>query len=96
MVFETRTRTQTGSNGCSAVRDAVELPFEFSMAFQPIVDTEARHVRAYEALGRALSERGGLGIANKIIDRLSAPGNENASGMVTVKAHGDTVMKGLK
>jgi Rod binding domain-containing protein len=51
---------------------------------------------ATEALGRALSERGGLGIANKIIGQLSARGNKNASGTVTAKAHGDTVMKDLK
>ena len=51
---------------------------------------------AAEALGRALSERGGLGIANKIIGQLSAGGNKNAPGTVTAKVHGDTVMKNLK
>lgn len=54
---------------------------------------------AAEALGRALSERGGLGIANKIIGQLSAGGNKNAPGTVTAKAHGNTVatvMKDLK
>ena len=51
---------------------------------------------ATEALGRALSERGGLGIANKIIGQLTAPGNKNAPGTVTAKVHGNTVMKDRK
>jgi Rod binding domain-containing protein len=46
---------------------------------------------ATEALGRALSERGGLGIANKIIGQLSGAGNKNAPDRVTAKLHGDTV-----
>jgi Rod binding domain-containing protein len=52
---------------------------------------------ASEALGQALSERGGFGIADKIIRELSpaanrqngAPGATN----VTNSAHGDTVMR---
>jgi len=51
---------------------------------------------AAEALGRALSERGGLGIANKIIGQLTAPGNKSASGTVTAKAHGNTVTAAMK
>jgi Rod binding domain-containing protein len=33
---------------------------------------------ASEALGRALSDRGGLGVANKIVQELSHSGNKNA------------------
>lgn len=51
---------------------------------------------ATEALGQALSERGGLGIANKIIGQLTAPGNKSASGTVTAKAHGNTVTAAMK
>lgn len=36
-----------------------------------------------EALGRALSEQGGLGIANRIIHSLSHSGNANTTGKVT-------------
>jgi EAL domain-containing protein (putative c-di-GMP-specific phosphodiesterase class I) len=37
---------------CSACRDGFDEPFPFSMAFQPIVDTETETVYAYEALCR--------------------------------------------
>lgn len=39
---------------CSACRDQAPLPFEFSMAFQPIVDLRDRSVFAYEALVRGI------------------------------------------
>jgi len=48
---------------------------------------------ASEALGRALSERGGLGIANAIVGDLSRSGNKAEGGKVTGKPHGDAVMK---
>ncbi len=38
--------------GCALCRDAQPLPFEFSYAFQPIVDVQARSVFAHEALVR--------------------------------------------
>ncbi len=38
--------------GCAHCRDAEPLPFEFSYAFQPIVDVNARRVFAHEALVR--------------------------------------------
>jgi EAL domain-containing protein (putative c-di-GMP-specific phosphodiesterase class I) len=37
---------------CSACRDGIDLPFEFSMALQPIVDVSCGTVYAYEALAR--------------------------------------------
>jgi EAL domain-containing protein (putative c-di-GMP-specific phosphodiesterase class I) len=36
------------------LRDRIDLPFEFSMAFQPIVNIATRQVRAYEALARGM------------------------------------------
>jgi len=48
---------------------------------------------ATEALGRALSERGGFGIADKIVQDLSRSGPVRAPSQVTTKPHGDTVMK---
>ena len=46
---------------------------------------------ATEALGRALSEHGGLGIANTIIQRLSHSGHSPAATKVTAESHGNTV-----
>ena len=41
-----------GQVGCGACRDGSAPPFPFTMAFQPIVDTERHRVVAYEALVR--------------------------------------------
>lgn len=46
---------------------------------------------ATEALGRALSEHGGLGIANTIVQKLSNSGHAHATTKVTTRAHGNTV-----
>jgi Rod binding domain-containing protein len=51
---------------------------------------------ASEALGRALSNGGGFGIANQIVKELSHSGNQNGTGTVTGKTHRDTVMRALK
>jgi Rod binding domain-containing protein len=48
---------------------------------------------ASEALGQSLSERGGLGIANRIIQELSHTGNRHESGKVTKNLHQDHVMR---
>jgi Rod binding domain-containing protein len=48
---------------------------------------------AGEALGRALSERGGLGIATSIVHELSRPGNKPVTATVTKNLHDDTVMR---
>src|ERR1035437_8435701 len=48
---------------------------------------------ASEALGRALSERGGFGIANSIIGQLSSASNKPVTSQVTGNLHGNTVMK---
>ncbi len=42
---------------------------------------------ASEALGQSLSERGGLGIANQIIQELSHAGNQHKIGKVTKNLH---------
>jgi len=53
---------------------------------------------ASDALGRALSERGGFGIADSIVKELSssgnhkAPGNHKTTPAVTKVPHGDTAM----
>ncbi|MGA2808728.1 MAG: hypothetical protein ABSE87_11375 [Terracidiphilus sp.] len=48
---------------------------------------------ASEALGRALSEAGGLGIANSIVHDLSRSGTRPVSAQVTGNLHANTVMR---
>jgi Rod binding domain-containing protein len=48
---------------------------------------------ASEALGKGLSERGGLGIADSIVRALSHSGNEHGTGKVTGNPRADTVMR---
>lgn len=46
-----------------------------------------------EALGQALSRKGGFGIAHRILGELSRSGNSSADGKVTANLHGDTRMR---
>ena len=48
---------------------------------------------ASEALGQALSQRGGFGIADRIVKELSDSGQRYGDAKVTGKLHGDTVMR---
>lgn len=48
---------------------------------------------ASQALGQAMSERGGFGIADQIIRELSRSGNRHGCGKVTGNSHGNTVMR---
>ena len=47
---------------------------------------------ASEALGQALSEQGGFGIATSIVRQLSSAGNKPVTAQVTANPHGNTVM----
>jgi Rod binding domain-containing protein len=51
---------------------------------------------ASEALGKALSQQGGFGIANRIIGQLSRSGNQAATESVTGMGHFNTGMSSLK
>jgi Rod binding domain-containing protein len=51
---------------------------------------------ASEALGKALSQRGGFGIASTIVHELSHSGNRHGSGKVTGIPHDDTVIRTSK
>jgi Rod binding domain-containing protein len=48
---------------------------------------------ASEALGKALSQHGGFGMANRIIGDLSHSGNASVIGQVTTNLHTDTVIR---
>ena len=52
--------------GCSNCRDGRKLPFEFSMAFQPIVDASTKRIFAYESLVRGTDGSGAAGILEKV------------------------------
>jgi Rod binding domain-containing protein len=51
---------------------------------------------ASESLGRALSDQGGFGIANRIVKDLTHFSNQPGSQRVTRDLHGNTVMRSLK
>jgi Rod binding domain-containing protein len=51
---------------------------------------------ASEALGRALSEQGGFGIASSIVRQLSPASNKQVTTQVTGNPHGNTVIKSLE
>ena len=51
---------------------------------------------ASEALGRALSEQGGFGVASSIVRQLSHTGNKPETVQVTGNLHGNTVINALK
>jgi Rod binding domain-containing protein len=48
---------------------------------------------ATEALGRALSEHGGLGIASSLVHSLSHAGNSPHAAQVTGNLHGNTLIR---
>ncbi|MDP9898098.1 EAL domain-containing protein [Variovorax ginsengisoli] len=55
-----------GPAGCDGCRNADGLGFEFTMAFQPIVDTSSRTVYAHEALVRGLKGEGAASILSRV------------------------------
>ncbi|WP_439572890.1 EAL domain-containing protein [Phreatobacter sp.] len=53
---------------CSACRNAQSLPFDFSMAFQPIVRTSTGEVFAYEALVRGPGGEGAASVLARVTE----------------------------
>jgi Rod binding domain-containing protein len=60
---------------------------------KPMTQASSLGEFASEALGRALSERGGFGIATSIVKDLSHSGNKAVTGPVTGNLHRNTVIK---
>lgn len=58
--------TSSSQTGCSRCRDLPELPFEFTMAFQPIVDTRQSRVFGYEALVRGTQGEGAFQVLSQV------------------------------
>jgi Rod binding domain-containing protein len=51
---------------------------------------------ASEALGRALSEQGGFGIATSVVRELSHTGNRSKTAQVTGNLHGNAIVNSVK
>ena len=60
---------EASSPPCRLCIDRPSLDFDFSMAFQPIVDVRSRQVFAYEALARPLA---GVGGAAEVLGKVNA------------------------
>lgn len=58
----------TSQKRCEGCQDGAELPFEFKMAFHPIVDMNARRVWGYEALVRGPNGEGAGSILAQVDD----------------------------
>ncbi|HLG81727.1 MAG TPA: EAL domain-containing protein [Bradyrhizobium sp.] len=54
------------SSACVGCREDVKLPFEFKMAFQPIVDMTNRRVWGYEALVRGVNGEPAFSILSQV------------------------------
>ncbi|MDB5521616.1 MAG: signaling protein containing domain [Tardiphaga sp.] len=53
---------------CAGCRDDVALPFEFKMAFQPIVDVSAGRVWGYEALVRGVNGESAFAVLDQVTE----------------------------
>jgi len=58
------------SNVCGGCREDIPLPFEFRMAFQPIVDVSNHRVWGYEALVRGVNGESAFGILGQVSEEL--------------------------
>ena len=61
-------RVRTHQVACESCRNAGPLGFDFTMAFQPIVDIRERSVFGYEALVRAIDGSGAAAILDRVND----------------------------
>jgi EAL domain-containing protein (putative c-di-GMP-specific phosphodiesterase class I) len=57
---------QSMGNVCVGCREDIALPFEFKMAFQPIVDVANHRVWGYEALVRGVNGESAFSILNQV------------------------------
>lgn len=55
-------------SNCQNCKSNESFPFEFTMAFQPIVDCETREIFGYEALVRGMNNESALSVLSKVND----------------------------
>lgn len=55
-------------NKCEGCREDISLPFEFKMAFQPIVDIKERRVWGYEALVRGANGESAFSVLSQVTE----------------------------
>ena len=82
--IQTRSATSAAVVGCNACSDKVKLDFDFTMAFQPIVNLDERNVFAQEALVRGVNRES----AGEILSRLTPENLYKFDQMCRVKAIG--------
>jgi len=58
--------TNNNGAGCSQCQDTPELEFQFSMAFQPIVDIGSKTIFGYEALVRGINQEPAFEVLSKL------------------------------
>jgi EAL domain-containing protein (putative c-di-GMP-specific phosphodiesterase class I) len=56
------------NSACVGCRDGADLPFEFKMAFQPIVDMSTQQVWGYEALVRGVNGEPSLSVLSRLTE----------------------------
>ncbi|WP_438969682.1 EAL domain-containing protein [Methylophaga sp.] len=61
-------KQESSEIGCNLCTDIPELDFDFSMAFQPIVDVKAEKVFGYEALVRGINQESAYEILSLLDD----------------------------
>ena len=65
MIIQEKVKSPFSCNGCI---DEKGLDFEFTMAFQPIVDVEKEEIFAHEALVRGLENQSAASILAQVND----------------------------
>ncbi|MGQ4275150.1 EAL domain-containing protein [Terrihabitans sp. B22-R8] len=55
---------------CAACRDGTPLPFDFTMAFHPIVNLDTARVWGYEALVRGPNGEGAMSVLSQVTDEV--------------------------
>ena len=63
-----RDATMASAVACAACRSAEPLPFQFTMAFQPIIDLTSSRVWAYEALVRGPEGQSAFSVLSQVND----------------------------
>ncbi|HEY0285756.1 MAG TPA: EAL domain-containing protein [Pseudomonas sp.] len=59
----------TSPGSCVGCKTSTELDFDFTFAYQPIVDLRDRSIFAHEALVRGINGEGALSVLNQITDQ---------------------------